>query len=72
MADYYNLFTTVQAKGPVHHGVELGPGNSPRFGHPAIFGYWARLAMPNWVRFIWVDLACCLWYAACWHSTSLV
>jgi len=37
MADYYNLFTTVQAKGPVHHGVELGPGNSPRFGHPAIF-----------------------------------
>ena len=37
MADYYNLFTTVQAKGPVHHGVEHGPGNSPRFGHPAIF-----------------------------------
>ena len=37
MADYYNLFTTVQAKGPVHHGIELGPGNSPRFGHPAIF-----------------------------------
>ena len=37
MAVYYNLFTTVQAKGPVHHGVELGPGNSPRFGHPAIF-----------------------------------
>jgi photosynthetic reaction center M subunit len=37
MADYYNLFTTVQARGPVHHGVELGPGNSPRFGHPAIF-----------------------------------
>ena len=37
MADYYNLFTTVQARGPVHHGNELGPGNSPRFGHPAIF-----------------------------------
>ncbi len=37
MADYYNLFTTVQAKGPVHHGAELGPGNSPRFGHPALF-----------------------------------
>ena len=37
MADYYNLFTTVQAKGHVHHGAELGPGNSPRFGHPAIF-----------------------------------
>ena len=28
---------TVQAKGPVHHGVELGPGNDTRFGHPAIF-----------------------------------
>jgi photosynthetic reaction center M subunit len=37
MADYYNLFTTVQARGPVHHGAELGPGNSPRFGHPALF-----------------------------------
>jgi len=38
MADYLNLFTTVQAKGPVHHGEALGPGNSPRTGHPAI--YW--------------------------------
>ena len=38
MADYLNLFTTVQASGPVHHGVGLGPGNSPRTGHPAI--YW--------------------------------
>jgi photosynthetic reaction center M subunit len=37
MADYYNLFTTVQARGPVHHGTELGPGNSPRFGHPVLF-----------------------------------
>ena len=36
MADYYNLFTTVQAKVPVHHGAGLGPGNMPRFGHPAI------------------------------------
>ncbi len=38
MADYQNLFTTVQASGPVHHGEPLGPGNSPRTGHPAI--YW--------------------------------
>ena len=38
MADYYNLFTTVQAKGPVHDGVALGPGNDPRFGHPTL--YW--------------------------------
>ena len=38
MADYLNLFTTVQAKGPVHHGEALGPGNSPRTGHPAV--YW--------------------------------
>ncbi len=34
--DYLNLFTTVQARGPVHMGVELPPGNSPRFGHPAV------------------------------------
>jgi len=38
MADYYNLFTTVQAKGPVHDGVALGPGNDKRFGHPTL--YW--------------------------------
>jgi photosynthetic reaction center M subunit len=36
MADYLNLFTTVQASGPVHHGEPLGPGNSPRTGHPGI------------------------------------
>ena len=39
MAQYQNLFTTVQAVGPVHHGVELGHGNSPRTGHPLIY-YW--------------------------------
>ena len=36
MADYLNLFTTVQASGPVHNGVGLGPGNSPRTGQPGI------------------------------------
>jgi photosynthetic reaction center M subunit len=36
MADYLNLFTTVQASGPVHHGEALGPSNSPRTGQPGI------------------------------------
>ena len=40
MADYQNLFTTVTATGPLHHGVELGPGNSPRSGKPFLL-YWA-------------------------------
>jgi len=40
MADYQNLFTTVTATGPLHHGVELGPGNSPRTGQPFLL-YWA-------------------------------
>jgi len=36
---YQNIFTTVQAVGPVHHGIELGHGNSPRTGEPLI-QYW--------------------------------
>jgi len=36
MADYLNLFTTVHATGPVQHGEPLGPGNSPRTGHPGV------------------------------------
>ncbi len=40
MAQYQNLFTTVQAVGPMHHGVELGHGNSPRSGQP-FMSYWA-------------------------------
>ena len=40
MADYQNLFTTVTATGPLHHGVELGLGNSPRSGQPFLL-YWA-------------------------------
>ncbi len=36
MAEYQNLFTTVQAVGPVHHGIPLGHGNSPRTGEPLI------------------------------------
>ena len=35
--DYLNLFTTVQARGPVHMGNELRHGNSPRTGHPALW-----------------------------------
>ena len=42
MAQYQNLFTTVQAVGPLHHGVELGQGNSPRSGQPLIV-YWFGL-----------------------------
>ncbi len=40
MAEYQNLFTTVQATGPLHHGVPLGPQNSPRLGEPFLI-YWA-------------------------------
>jgi len=40
MAQYQNLFTTVQATGPIHMGVPLGHGNSPRSGQPW-FSYWA-------------------------------
>jgi photosynthetic reaction center M subunit len=54
MADYQNLFTTVQAHGPVHHGVGLGPGNSPRTGHPAIYWILGRSVTHNWVLSTWV------------------
>ena len=43
MADYLNLFTTVQARGPVHHGEALGPGNSPRTGKPGLFWLLGKL-----------------------------
>jgi photosynthetic reaction center M subunit len=44
MAQYQNLFTTVQATGPMHHGVPLGPGNSPRTGKtPGSFHLLGRL-----------------------------
>ncbi len=39
MAQYQNLFTTVNAVGPVSQGVELGHGNSPRTGTP-LLNYW--------------------------------
>ena len=39
MAQYQNLFTTVNAVGPVSHGVDLGHGNSPRTGQP-LLNYW--------------------------------
>jgi photosynthetic reaction center M subunit len=38
MAEYQNLFTRVQAVGPMHHGVALPHGDSPRTGaEPAHF-----------------------------------
>ena len=40
MAQYQNLFTTVQATGPLHEGVPLGPGNEQRIVKPFFF-YWA-------------------------------
>ena len=44
MAQYQNLFTTVQATGPLHHGVPLPHGNSPRTGkEPAIVHLFGRL-----------------------------
>ena len=44
MAQYQNLFTTVQAVGPLHHGVPLGHGNSPRTGEtPWIVHLFGRL-----------------------------
>jgi photosynthetic reaction center M subunit len=39
MTQYLNLFTTVQATGPLHDGVALGHGNSPRSGQP-FMSYW--------------------------------
>ena len=43
MAQYQNLFTTVQAVGPAHMGVPLGPGNSPRTGRPGFSHLLGRL-----------------------------
>ncbi|MGL4576651.1 MAG: photosynthetic reaction center subunit M, partial [Burkholderiaceae bacterium] len=37
MAEYQNLFTAVRVDGPVHHGVPLGHGNSPRSGSPRLW-----------------------------------
>jgi photosynthetic reaction center M subunit len=34
MVEYQNLFTAVQPRGPVHLGVDLPQGNSPRTGKP--------------------------------------
>jgi len=43
MAEYQNIFTVVQATGPVQHGVELGHGNSPRSGQPFLIHLFGRL-----------------------------
>jgi photosynthetic reaction center M subunit len=44
MAEYLNLFTTVQAHGPADLGVPLGPRNSPRTGtEPLIVHLFGRL-----------------------------
>ena len=44
MADYYNLFTSVQVAGPPQRGVALPPGHSPRTGKkPAVVHLFGRL-----------------------------
>jgi photosynthetic reaction center M subunit len=43
MAEYQNLFTRVQAVGPVQHGIELPAGNSPRSVEPFLFHLLGRL-----------------------------
>ena len=35
--EYQNLFTRIQAVGPVQHGIDLPPGNSPRTGQPRLW-----------------------------------
>ena len=35
--EYQNLFTRVQAVGPVQHGIDLPAGNSPRTGQPRLW-----------------------------------
>ena len=53
MADYLNIFTTVQARGPLQPGIDLGPGNSPRDGTP-FYSYWlGKIRMRNLGPFIW-------------------
>ena len=41
MAEYQNLFTSVQVVGPAHMGIPLGKGNSPRTGKAP--GHWHLL-----------------------------
>ena len=43
MADYQNLFTTVQPVGPTSNGVPLPPGNSGRIGTPFLLHLAGRL-----------------------------
>jgi photosynthetic reaction center M subunit len=43
MAEYFNLFTRVQAVGPAHHGIELPVGNGPRTGQPLFMHLAGRL-----------------------------
>lgn len=44
MAEYQNIFTSVQAVGPIHHGIELPHGNAERTGEtPAIVHLLGRI-----------------------------
>ena len=44
MAEYQNIFTSVQAVGPIHHGIGLPHGNDQRTGEePAIVHLLGRI-----------------------------
>ena len=57
MAEYHNILTQVQVRGPAEMGLdergivakrEVSSQDSPH--------YWGILEMPSWVRFIWACL----------------
>ncbi|NBT56799.1 MAG: photosynthetic reaction center subunit M, partial [Betaproteobacteria bacterium] len=43
MAQYQNLFTSVQPVGPLHHGVDLPRGDEKRLGTPFLFHLLGRI-----------------------------
>ena len=43
MAQYQNLFTSVQPVGPVHEGVELPRDDDKRIGKPFLFHLLGRI-----------------------------
>jgi len=43
MAEYQNLFTSVQPVGPVHHGVDLPRGDDKRTGEPFLVHLFGRI-----------------------------
>jgi len=52
MAEYQNLFTSVQPVGPLHDGIELPRGDDKRTGTPFLCTSWVASAMHKSVPFI--------------------